>query len=354
MLKPKNPARTDLFLNVMQCQDAETPELPVTMIGSETDDMVGALIHDCVAMFSTNGKILNKEIMIPAVNTGGTVKYHIADLASGQWNISDGLELTATIDVADGGNFGYFEAAGDKFYILTPTSPAQTAETKILFSGSPQIISAVVEATTMIITFDKPLDDTVLDRSRFRATGVKSNTYASSGGGVKIPRFASAVVSEDRMSVILELQNTALGKDTDIKINYFGDGNIMAEGIALEAFDDVPVKNNTYVMDVPPEVKSATVKGNKIELRFSIALYGKNPVPEALKIEGVNGNSECKVTKLSVDNTVLTLTIDRNSIKGDEIYISYEKNDSPLTDGRNEVEPFKVKAKNNNRAEDLY
>jgi len=361
MIKPKNPAGTDLFLNVLQCQDAGTQELPVVMIGNETDDMVGALIHDCAAMFSANGKILNKEIKIPALNKNGMIKYHVADLAPGIWEFYDESKLIyAKIIVSDGGNFGYVEAPGEKAYTFVPENPDPIEIKPAAGSGMPQMINAVVEATTMILTFDKPLDDTILDRSKFKASGLAADKYNSSGGK-KMPKFSSAVVSEDGMKVILELQNTALGKDNDVKINYTGDGNLMANGKALDAFENIPVKNNTYVLTVPPKVTMATIKGNELEIRFSIALYNgkgtcKKADPESFKIEGVN-NGNCKITKVSVDNTAIILKLDQNSVKGDEIYVSYEIHESnirysPLTDGRNEVEAFKVIVKNNNRGDD--
>jgi len=109
------------MLNVMQVSDAGTRPLPVAIVGSETDAMVGAKIYDCVAMFSTNGKLLGSAVIIPTAGDEAQLKYHIADLAGGAWTVTDknGKKITE-FNVDNKGNIGVFTAPAFNEYTITP------------------------------------------------------------------------------------------------------------------------------------------------------------------------------------------------------------------------------------------
>ena len=134
MTSPKRKTMTDLMLNVLQVSDAGVPPLPVAMVGRETDVMVGVKIYNCVALFSTNGQLLNTKVTLPAAagSVSGTtptatagndtvLKYHIADLTGGTWKVVDTKgQQVATFKVDAKGNIGTFTARASGAYTLVP------------------------------------------------------------------------------------------------------------------------------------------------------------------------------------------------------------------------------------------
>ena len=124
MTSPKVKRLTDLMLNVMQVSDVGTKSLSVAMVGKVTDAMVGAKIFDCVAMFSTNGKLLNARVTIPAAGKEKMLKYYIADLTGGVWTVTDNKgRKIAEFDVDAKGNIGVFTAPASSAYTLTCHTP---------------------------------------------------------------------------------------------------------------------------------------------------------------------------------------------------------------------------------------
>ena len=119
MTSPKEKKLTDLMLNVMQVSDVGTKPLSVAMIGHESDAMVGARIFNCVAMFSTNGKLLDNAVTLPEAGDEGALKYHIADLSGGAWTVlNDKGMKVAQFDVDPKGNIGTFIAPASSVYTL--------------------------------------------------------------------------------------------------------------------------------------------------------------------------------------------------------------------------------------------
>ena len=119
MVSPKAKAQTDMMLHVMQVSDAGTETLPVTMIGCETDDMVGAKIFGRVAMFSTDGRLRDGTVSIPPAGEGEMV-YHIADLAPGKWTATGENGQAAEFTVDAEGHIGVFAAEASCGYVLKP------------------------------------------------------------------------------------------------------------------------------------------------------------------------------------------------------------------------------------------
>jgi len=132
MVSPKAKAQTDMMLNVMQVSDAGTECLPVVMVGGEAEDMVGAKIFGRVAMFSTNGKLIEASVVVPkAADCKEEVTYHIADLAPGKWvatasndksqdkPMGESQSIDAEFVVTTEGNIGVFVGNGALEYVIT-------------------------------------------------------------------------------------------------------------------------------------------------------------------------------------------------------------------------------------------
>ena len=144
MTSPKRKRMTDLMLHVMQVADAGTKPLPVIKIGHETDDMVGAMIFDCIVMFSTNGNLIDERVTISPVHItmpdarkkqredathNDELKYHIADLAGGIWRVVDDKgQQVALFEVEAEGNIGLFTASATGVYTLTRIKATTTAD----------------------------------------------------------------------------------------------------------------------------------------------------------------------------------------------------------------------------------
>jgi len=120
MVSPKAKSQTDMMLNVMQVSDAGTETLPVTMVGRETDDMVGAKIFGRIAMFSTSGKLRDTAITIPSAGDEAELKYHIADLAPGKWMVTGLNGNVAEFTVEEDSNIGVFTASPSYEYVVSP------------------------------------------------------------------------------------------------------------------------------------------------------------------------------------------------------------------------------------------
>jgi len=119
MVSPKAKAQTDLMLNVMQVSDAGTKHLPVAMVGSETEDMVGAKIFGRVAMFSTDGRLRETSVTIPkAADDKQQLIYHITDLAAGEWVVTTSQGKAAEFTVEKGGNIGVFAGDGSLEHVI--------------------------------------------------------------------------------------------------------------------------------------------------------------------------------------------------------------------------------------------
>ena len=108
---PKNPAKENVFLNVMQMTDNSQEELPVVRIDGE--DVVGASIADRVVVFSRDGKTLDGKVVfeIPS-SCPASVKMLVTDLLPGTWQIrKDGKIVIPALPAGSEDGALYFEAA---------------------------------------------------------------------------------------------------------------------------------------------------------------------------------------------------------------------------------------------------
>ena len=106
-VSPKQPAATDLFLNVMQVMDRSVTK-PLAIEKIESNGIIGVKIADRVVVFAGDGPISFK---IPGA---GTIHLLVTDLAEGQWQVSrDGVSLQ-TPPVGRAGTL-YVEGASGSF-----------------------------------------------------------------------------------------------------------------------------------------------------------------------------------------------------------------------------------------------
>ena len=117
-VSPKEPAATDLFLNVMQVMDAEGGPEPLAPRLLDQGEMVGAAIADRAVFFSRTAARLDGPVGVQLPDTGGDWGCMVAGLSAGRWKVegraSFGLEVT------DEGGCLYFRGPAGK-YTLTRT-----------------------------------------------------------------------------------------------------------------------------------------------------------------------------------------------------------------------------------------
>jgi heparin/heparan-sulfate lyase len=97
-VSPRNRAREDLFLNVMQVKDIGGPAaLPSEAV--DTGALTGAIIKDWIVLFSKSGELLRQELDVPvsvaAAAESGSLNYMIADLAEGTWSVVREMDESA-------------------------------------------------------------------------------------------------------------------------------------------------------------------------------------------------------------------------------------------------------------------
>ena len=124
MASPKSKAQTHLMLNVLQCQDAGTKPLDVSIVGSADDKMVGAKINGFVTMFSTSGNLLDGSINIPRAGEGAEIlEYYVTDLTAGKWTVCDANnQCVAEFTVKCGENIGHFTLPAMDYVLVGPAN----------------------------------------------------------------------------------------------------------------------------------------------------------------------------------------------------------------------------------------
>jgi heparin/heparan-sulfate lyase len=87
-LSPRQPAATDLFLNVVQVMDrGSSARLPVEKV--ESKELTGVRVADRVVLFNPAGGRLAQPVSF-AARGDGTLRFLVADLAAGSWQVLRG------------------------------------------------------------------------------------------------------------------------------------------------------------------------------------------------------------------------------------------------------------------------
>jgi Heparinase II C-terminal domain len=113
-LSPKQPAATDLFLNVMQVMDQATGK-PLSVEKIDGRGVVGAQLSDRVVLFNPRGDRSADPISF-AASGGGTLKFLVTDVVEGNWQVwRDGrIVLPAVVASGDAGVL-YFEGLAGNY-----------------------------------------------------------------------------------------------------------------------------------------------------------------------------------------------------------------------------------------------
>jgi hypothetical protein len=113
-LSPRQPAATDLFLNVMQVMDRAAGN-PVAVEKLEGRGVVGAQVADRVVLFNPGGGRSGEPISF-VVRGEGTLKFLVTDVAEGPWQVwrDGGIVRPAVVASGDAGVL-YFEGPAGSY-----------------------------------------------------------------------------------------------------------------------------------------------------------------------------------------------------------------------------------------------
>ncbi len=115
---PKNAAKEDCFLNVMQVMDNSVSPLPVSRI--DADKVVGAFVADRMVMFSRSRQQLADGFTFEIPKSAGkSVKVLLTDLAEGDWTVLCGKKpLLKSAKVSAESGTLYFTAPPGKYTVI--------------------------------------------------------------------------------------------------------------------------------------------------------------------------------------------------------------------------------------------
>jgi len=113
-LSPKEPAPTDVFLNVMQVLERDKGQaLPVDRL--ESKEVVGVRLADRAVFFNRTGERTNRPLVL-SVNGNGPIKCLVTDLAEGTWQVwRDGRIVHPAITVIGDAGTLYFEGPAGNY-----------------------------------------------------------------------------------------------------------------------------------------------------------------------------------------------------------------------------------------------
>jgi hypothetical protein len=111
-VSPKQPAATDLFLNVMQVMDRSVAK-PLVVEKIESGETVGVRIADRVVVFNAV-KDRGHEPVSFKIPGAGTVRVLVTDLAEGQWKLSRDGQSQQGLTVGEAGT-AYFEGPAGSY-----------------------------------------------------------------------------------------------------------------------------------------------------------------------------------------------------------------------------------------------
>lgn len=114
-VSPRQPAATDLFLNVMQVLDAVGGPPPLRPELIETDAFVGARIADRAVLFSQSGRPVEREVTLDLPGAG-ELSVLVTDIAPGRWRLEGPARFE--VDVAPEGGAVYFKGPAGRYRLL--------------------------------------------------------------------------------------------------------------------------------------------------------------------------------------------------------------------------------------------
>lgn len=202
-------------------------------------------------------------------------------------------------------------------------------------SKAPVLVSTQVDGTRLILNYNEGLNPEFVPMKSFYSVLVNDKA-----------RFVNNVEVKNNQ-VILTLASSVSSKNDSVTLSYIpGFPRIMdLSGNQAGAFSLTPVGNVTD--SSLPQVNKSTVSGNLITLEFNKQLDNAN-VPSSNYFSARVDNSSRAVNHVSVNNTLVTLTLNEAVALGQSVYVTYNVPSSKyLVDmGGNKVRGFTVQPSN--------
>ncbi|MFC1614098.1 heparin/heparin-sulfate lyase HepB [Gemmatimonadota bacterium] len=115
-LSPRREAKRDLFLNVMQVTDRENDDL-LDVVALEAEGLIGVKIGTRAVLLCPGETATNRPVSWQ-VQGAGTVKYLVAGLAAGNWQLwRDGRILRPAVEVSSDAGTIYFEGPAGSYQL---------------------------------------------------------------------------------------------------------------------------------------------------------------------------------------------------------------------------------------------
>jgi hypothetical protein len=123
-VSPKEPAATDLFLNVLQVMDAGGAPEPLAPRLLDQGEMVGAAIADRAVFFRRKAARLDGHVSVRLPETNGEWGCLVADLSAGRWKVEGPATVALDVtDVTDEGGCLYFRGPAGTYTLIRTPSP---------------------------------------------------------------------------------------------------------------------------------------------------------------------------------------------------------------------------------------
>lgn len=117
-ISPKQKAKDDTLLNVMQVMDNQNSPQPLTANLIENGSINGVCIGDRVVTFAKGYDLLNTSFEVAPVGISGKAIYLFTDLASGKWVVKNAQgKVVSTVTVTDAARCLVYEGTAEKLII---------------------------------------------------------------------------------------------------------------------------------------------------------------------------------------------------------------------------------------------
>ena len=199
------------------------------------------------------------------------------------------------------------------------TSDPSAALPVTLDRSQPSLQSAVVNGSTLTLTYSEPLDGD-------SDSAITDYTITVAGNPIDV-----TAVNADNNTVTLTLENPVNPEDT-VNLDYTASSTPVQDvaGNNADSLTGQTVTNNTPDT-TPPALQAATVNGNTVTLTYDEPLDGtSDPVPGDYTITAA-GNP-INVTAVDADGSTVTLTLENRVTNVDTVTLDYTVGSTPVQD----------------------
>jgi F5/8 type C domain/Heparinase II C-terminal domain/Copper amine oxidase N-terminal domain len=110
-LSPVKPAKSDVFLNVIQIMDAKSKSRPVAKI--QTKELLGIKLNHRIVTFPRDGKVIDKAFALPLSKSKTEIQVLLTGLKPGNWNIGNKFRCEVKPE------------SGTAFFVIAPNGSLQ-------------------------------------------------------------------------------------------------------------------------------------------------------------------------------------------------------------------------------------